>query len=169
MRQLEIPPVGANSSRSLDAAAFVSDGGSRPARRCVWSGPSGEEFAPDTSASARVVTGRAAHGSRERYLAKECVGSNRVSKERLQLPVATTTETKPEKGQRQERGIDRDQQTQKGREPRSALPLRSRSEENRFRLTNSFRNGPTRRRTERATPSGRCDRCAQPREPDCIR
>src|SRR5262249_43145395 len=28
-------------------------------------------------------------------------------------------------------------------EPRSALPLRSRSEENRFRLTNSFRKGPT--------------------------
>ena len=46
--------MGANSSRSLDAAAFVSDGGSRPARRCVWSGPCGEEFAPDTSASARV-------------------------------------------------------------------------------------------------------------------
>src|SRR5262249_34203669 len=53
-RQLEIPPVGANSSRTLDAAAFVSDGGSRPARCCVWSGPYGEEFAPDTSASARI-------------------------------------------------------------------------------------------------------------------
>src|SRR5262249_27870554 len=48
------PSRGANSSRSLDAAAVVSDGGSRPARRCVWSGPDGEEFAPDTSASARV-------------------------------------------------------------------------------------------------------------------
>src|SRR5215831_2028180 len=48
------PSRGANSSRSLDAAAFVSAGGSRPARRCVWSGPDGEEFAPDTSASARV-------------------------------------------------------------------------------------------------------------------
>ena len=54
MWQLEIPPVGANSSRSLDAGAFVSDGGSPPARRGVWSGPCGEEFAPDTSASARV-------------------------------------------------------------------------------------------------------------------
>jgi hypothetical protein len=54
MRQLEIPPVGANSSRSVDAAAFVSDEGSRPARRSVWSGPYGEEFAPDTSASAQV-------------------------------------------------------------------------------------------------------------------
>jgi hypothetical protein len=38
----------------LEAAAFASDGGSRPARRDVWSGPCGEEFAPDTSASARV-------------------------------------------------------------------------------------------------------------------
>ena len=57
MWQLEIPPVGANSSRSLDAAAFVSDGGSPPARRCVWSGPYGEEFAPDTSASALLPDG----------------------------------------------------------------------------------------------------------------
>ena len=37
--------------------------------------------------------GRASHGQRERYLAKECVGSNRMRKERSQLPAATTTET----------------------------------------------------------------------------
>jgi hypothetical protein len=37
--------------------------------------------------------GRAAHAWRERYLAKEWFGSNRVGQERLQLPVATTTET----------------------------------------------------------------------------
>jgi len=40
---------------------------------------------------------RAAHGYRERYLAKEFVGSKRVCKERLQLPAATTTETILEK------------------------------------------------------------------------
>src|SRR6516162_3262666 len=41
------------------------------------------------------MPGRAARGYRERHLAKECFGSNRVSKERLQLPAATTTETNP--------------------------------------------------------------------------
>ena len=46
-------PLGPTRVGSLDAAAFVSDGGSPPARRGVWSGPDGEEFAPDTSASAR--------------------------------------------------------------------------------------------------------------------
>jgi hypothetical protein len=38
--------------------------------------------------------GGAAHGSRGRYLAKEWVGSNRLRQERLQLPAATTTESK---------------------------------------------------------------------------
>jgi hypothetical protein len=41
------------------------------------------------------MPGRAAHDYRERYLAKECVGSNRVRHERSQLPAATTTETNP--------------------------------------------------------------------------
>ena len=40
----------------------------------------------------RASPGRAARGTRGRSLAKEWVGSNRVRKERLQLPVATTTE-----------------------------------------------------------------------------
>ena len=40
----------------------------------------------------RARPGRAARGTRGRPLAKEWVGSNRVRKERLQLPVATTTE-----------------------------------------------------------------------------
>ena len=38
----------------MDAAPFAGDGGSPTARRCVWSGPCGEEFAPDKSASARI-------------------------------------------------------------------------------------------------------------------
>ena len=43
------------------------------------------------------LQGRATHACRERYLAKEWFGSNRVGQERLQLPVATTTETNPKK------------------------------------------------------------------------
>ena len=38
---------------------------------------------------------RAADENRQRYLAKECVGSNRGRQERLQLPAATTTELNP--------------------------------------------------------------------------
>ena len=78
----------------------------------------------------------------------------------------------------------------KGREPRSAPPLRSRSEENRFRLTNSFRKGPTRRgeitskrsplRSSRGDPQGdggpavvrsaaRCGRCSRWRRPPLSR
>ncbi len=55
--------------------------------------PCGEEFAPDTSAS--TTSGRAPHDPREWYLAKECFGSDRTSKERSQLPAATTTELNP--------------------------------------------------------------------------
>ena len=80
----------------LGCGAFVSDDGNPPARRCVWSGPAGRnshQIRPHLPGS---LPGRAAHDSRERYLAKECVGSNRVSKERWQLPVATPTETKAE-------------------------------------------------------------------------
>ena len=52
--------------------------------------------------------------------------------------------------------MDRDQPTRKGREPRSALPLRSRWAETRFRLTNSFRKGPTSMREPLSRP-GRDD------------
>jgi hypothetical protein len=38
---------------------------------------------------------RAADDNRQRYLAKECVGSNRGRQERSQLPAATTTELNP--------------------------------------------------------------------------
>src|SRR6266851_6124124 len=50
--QLEIPPVWANSSRTVDAAVSARNGRSQAARRVGWSGPYGEEFAPDKSASA---------------------------------------------------------------------------------------------------------------------
>jgi hypothetical protein len=52
MLQLEIPPVWANSSRTVDAAASARNGRSQAARCFGWSGPYGEEFAPDKSASA---------------------------------------------------------------------------------------------------------------------
>ena len=54
---------------------------------------SGEEFAVDKYASANV--GRASHARRGRFLAKECVGSNRAGEERLHHPVATATEANP--------------------------------------------------------------------------
>ena len=49
--QLEIPPVWANSSRSVDAG-LGEKAPSQAARGSGWSGPYGEEFAPDKSASA---------------------------------------------------------------------------------------------------------------------
>src|SRR5262245_30000830 len=52
--QLEIPPVGANSNVTVDAAASARNGRGPAARRVEWSGPDGEEFAPDKSASART-------------------------------------------------------------------------------------------------------------------
>ena len=67
---------------------------SQSARPFEWSGLSGEEFAVDKYASA--ATGGASHDQRERSLAKECVGSNRARKERLQHPVATTTSANPD-------------------------------------------------------------------------
>jgi hypothetical protein len=50
--QLEIPPVWVNSNVSLDAAATARQGGGQAVRRGEWSGPDGEEFALDSSASA---------------------------------------------------------------------------------------------------------------------
>jgi hypothetical protein len=139
--RLEIPPVWANSRRTVDAPASARNGGSQAARCFGWSGPYGEEFAPDKSASATTnIPGRAAHGERERYLAKECVGSNRIGKERSQLPAATTTETKPEERTNSNNaGFNTTNKPQKTRRPGQALPLRTNPEGNRFCLTNSFR------------------------------
>jgi hypothetical protein len=96
VRQLEIPPVWANSSRTVDAAVWASNG--RGQQHVALDGVAltvrnSHQIRPHLPAP---LAGRAAHNHRERYLAKECVGSNRVGKERSQLPVATTTETNPE-------------------------------------------------------------------------
>jgi len=71
---------------------------SQAARCSVWSGPDGEEFAPDKSASAEaddqaeLPASIASSTSRRNVL-----GAIAYGKERLQLPVATTTETNPER------------------------------------------------------------------------
>src|SRR5262249_50972323 len=54
---------------------------------------------------------------------------------------ATTTETEPENETTGRTQDDRVQRTNRGGNLRLALPLRSNPEGNRFRLTNSFRNG----------------------------
>ncbi len=69
--------------------------------------------------------GRAAHAWRERYLAKEWLGSNRVGQERLQLPVATTTKTNLKKNTNDDCMRLCDQRPNKNRRLRHALPLRT--------------------------------------------
>jgi hypothetical protein len=135
--QFEIPPVRVNSRRTVDVAASTSN---EPAtRRLGWSGPYGEEFAPDKSASA--IKGRADHAWRDRHPAKECVGSNRNEKNDRNFPL-----------QRQSRRIPLRTKTlthyqfhEKG-ETRTALPMRNSLDRNHSHLTNSFRNGPPDRR-----------------------
>ena len=48
------PSRGGQLESVLGCGGFRQRWGKPLARRCVWSGPDGEEFAPDTSASARV-------------------------------------------------------------------------------------------------------------------
>ena len=96
----------------------------------------------------RVCRGRcpggAVHGYRGRYLAKECVGSNRAVKRTIATSrsEATTTGTVPDNETKV-----RAQESLPPHEPEEnakcapALPLRSQPEENRFCLTISFRNG----------------------------
>ena len=91
--------------------------------------------------------GGAVHGYRGRYLAKECVGSNRAVKRTIATSrsEATTTGTVPDNETKV-----RAQESLPPHEPEEnakcapALPLRSQPEENRFCLTISFRKGPTR-------------------------
>jgi len=95
----------------------------------------------------RVCRGRgpggAAHGCRGRYLAKECVGSNRAGKERLRLPAAKRRQPRRSRTTREQpaRRNPCARPTRRDRNARPALPLRSSPEESRFRLTSSFRNG----------------------------
>ena len=52
LKQLEIPPVWANSNATVDVVTYAMKWCKPATRRVVWSGPYGEEFAPDKSASA---------------------------------------------------------------------------------------------------------------------
>jgi len=88
---------------------FGQKGRSQAARCFEWSGPYGEEFAPDKSASVWPCQAELLTVDREEYLAKECFGSNRLSKERLQLPAATTTETDHEEEQSIAQGMAKQQ------------------------------------------------------------
>jgi hypothetical protein len=126
--QLEIPPVWANSSRTVDAATSASDGRSQAARRFGWSGPYGEEFAPDKSASAmtrqscsRIIV----NGTSRRNV----LGAIALGKERLQLPVATTTKTNAKQSRNgpriiRTRSTETSSQSRRNRRLRRALPLR---------------------------------------------
>src|SRR5262249_58264599 len=69
----------------------------------------------------RDLPGRAAHGERERYLAKGWLGSDRVGKERSQLPAATTTATNPRRPGRQRPELQPGQQTGPARTPSATV------------------------------------------------
>ncbi len=123
LSQLEIPPVGANSMRSLDAAAWASNGRGQQ-HDAVY----GVALAARNSHQINPhlpwpLPGRAAHEYRERYLAKECVGSNRL----LTRTIATSRgddnrdEFKNVRSRNGARFID---QEQKNRRLRRAQPLR---------------------------------------------
>src|SRR6516162_2632651 len=85
------------------------------------------------------MPGRAARGYRERHLAKECFGSNRVSKERLQLPAATTTETNP-KGRKTV--IRKNAHYQKKPPTTPCATTAQHPKENHFSLDKLFQEGP---------------------------
>jgi hypothetical protein len=138
--KLEIPPVWVNSNGTVDA-------GLRPAEARPHDALNGVALTVRNSHQINPhlpLRGRAAHGYRERYLAKEWFGSNRLSKERLQLPAATTTETNPGSIAATTRfirtnktGTATRRQLTRGRYRCAKNP-----EGDRFRLTDSFRNGP---------------------------
>ena len=78
-RRIEIPPVGVNSSSSVDTAAEAA----------LYDAVNG--VAPTARNSHQTNQhlprrGRAAHGERDRRLAKECVGSNRPEKNDRNFP-----------------------------------------------------------------------------------
>jgi hypothetical protein len=132
----------------VDVAASARNGGSPAARRVEWSGPYGEEFASDKSASAmtypaELLTVIVSGTSRRNVLGaiafekNDCNFPRRRQPRRIKEARTATTQ-------------DSFIRTQKNRRPRQAQPLRKNQEENRFDLTNSFRNG-------------HLDRCAVPR------
>jgi hypothetical protein len=90
--------------------------------------------------------GRAARGNRERHLAKECVGSDRVRKERSRLPEAKRRQPRrtPTKRPRERRRIPCDQRTTRGPTYAQRYGYAPTQRKTVSRLTCSFRNGPTR-------------------------
>jgi len=136
--------------------------GSRPAaRRSGWSGPDGEEFAPDTSASARIhyraelLTIRVSGSLRRNEL-----GAIASAKNDCNFPWRRQPRRMPRTRQRQERRKHPDQRTSKTGGVHLALSVRTNPEENCFPLTYSFRNGPTRRGAlSNGMAAGACYEC----------
>src|SRR5215468_3467973 len=120
-----------------------SQGSVSAARRVGWSGPDGEEFALDKSASAEaeapaelltaVVGGTSRRNVLGAIASKRTIATSRGE--------ATTTDSEPTTRRREESRNPRAQRTPGKRGLRPALPLRSHPEGSRFRLTSSFRNG----------------------------
>jgi hypothetical protein len=98
--------------------------------------PWGEEFAPDKSASA-TTRAEPLTNHRERYLAKECVGSNRA----LKRTIATSCSDDSQGESNQSRPNRNEQQIideRQNRRLRRALPLRSAPDGNRTPLDRLF-------------------------------
>ena len=121
----------------MDAATErQSNGLSQPARRFDWSGLTARN---SHQIHQRLPEpGRAAHRKRERYLAKECVGSNRA----LTRTIATSrsddnlerVKPAPNEGTHLE-----EPRADSNRRLRTALSVCSKTNGNRLDLTNSFR------------------------------
>jgi hypothetical protein len=139
-RQLEIPPVWANSKKSLDAAALASNG-SGPAARCFdWSGLDREEFAPDTSASAvpaaaELLTVSVSGTSRRNGLGAIAPEKNDCNLLRRRQPRRAT------KRDNNHSPTIHELQTRKSGDHAQRCRCAKNSDENRFRLTGSFRKG----------------------------
>ena len=118
-----------------------SQGSVSAARRVGWSGPDGEEFALDKSASAgakapaELLTAVVGGTSRRNVLG--AIASKRTSA--TSRSEATTTDSEPD-DQTTVRAQESPRPARPGKtDVRPALPLRSHPEGSRFCLTNSFR------------------------------
>lgn len=91
--------------------------------------------------------GGAAHENRERRLAKECVGSNRALKRTIATSRSDDDRDELQNCITKLRSLNSPTNLE-SRRRRKALQVRAHPHGNRFGLTNSFRNGPTRRGAE---------------------
>ena len=80
--------------------------------------------------------GRAAHGDRERYLAKERLGSNRARKRTIATSRGDDNRTESHEASTQQTNMIHEH-----RRTRRTQPLRSNPDGNHYRLTNSYRKG----------------------------